>query len=290
MGGEQAAARARHRPSRRRASWTTWNEARSRSRRRSAQRYEDEGNPYYATARLWDDGIIDPAQTRDVLGLALSAALNAPIPPSAAFRPVPDVMTMIASVLIANRGEIARRIIRTARRLGIAHHRRLFRGRRRHARSCARPTRPCCIGPAPARESYLDAGEDPCGGAAQTGAEAIHPGYGFLSENADFAEAVIAAGLVWVGAAARRHPRHGAEGRRQGADDRGRRAGHARAIWATTSPPTRLQARSRRHRLSGADQGGGRRRRQGHAPGRRSRGFRRRAGLLPARGRGRLRR
>ncbi len=42
------------------------------------QKYEDEGNPYYATARLWDDGIIDPAQTRDVLGLALGAALNAP--------------------------------------------------------------------------------------------------------------------------------------------------------------------------------------------------------------------
>jgi 3-methylcrotonyl-CoA carboxylase beta subunit len=44
------------------------------------ERYEAEGNPYYATARLWDDGIIDPAQTRDVLGLALAAALNAPIP------------------------------------------------------------------------------------------------------------------------------------------------------------------------------------------------------------------
>jgi len=44
------------------------------------QRYEDEGNPYFATARLWDDGIIDPAQTRDVLGLAFSACLNAPIP------------------------------------------------------------------------------------------------------------------------------------------------------------------------------------------------------------------
>jgi 3-methylcrotonyl-CoA carboxylase beta subunit len=43
------------------------------------QKYEDEGNPYYATARLWDDGIIDPAQTRDVLGLALGAALKAPV-------------------------------------------------------------------------------------------------------------------------------------------------------------------------------------------------------------------
>jgi 3-methylcrotonyl-CoA carboxylase beta subunit len=44
------------------------------------ERYEAEGNPYFATARLWDDGIIDPAQTRDVLGLAISASLNAPIP------------------------------------------------------------------------------------------------------------------------------------------------------------------------------------------------------------------
>ena len=49
------------------------------------QRYEDEGNPYFATARLWDDGIIDPAQTRDVLGLAFAATLNAPIPERAQF-------------------------------------------------------------------------------------------------------------------------------------------------------------------------------------------------------------
>jgi 3-methylcrotonyl-CoA carboxylase beta subunit len=49
------------------------------------QRYEDEGNPYYATARLWDDGVIDPVQTRDVLGLAFSACLNAPIPERAQF-------------------------------------------------------------------------------------------------------------------------------------------------------------------------------------------------------------
>ncbi|PJF46127.1 MAG: methylcrotonoyl-CoA carboxylase, partial [Candidatus Thermofonsia Clade 3 bacterium] len=42
-------------------------------------KYEREGNPYYATARLWDDGILDPAETRQVLGLALSACLNAPV-------------------------------------------------------------------------------------------------------------------------------------------------------------------------------------------------------------------
>ena len=44
------------------------------------EKYEAEGNPYYSTARLWDDGIIDPAETRNVLALALSAALNAPVP------------------------------------------------------------------------------------------------------------------------------------------------------------------------------------------------------------------
>jgi 3-methylcrotonyl-CoA carboxylase beta subunit len=49
------------------------------------QKYEHEGNPYYATARLWDDGIIDPAQTRDVLGLAFAATLNAPVPDRAQF-------------------------------------------------------------------------------------------------------------------------------------------------------------------------------------------------------------
>ncbi|MBM7117205.1 carboxyl transferase domain-containing protein [Archangium primigenium] len=49
------------------------------------ERYEAEGNPYYATARLWDDGIIDPVQTRDVLGLALSASLNAPLPDAPRF-------------------------------------------------------------------------------------------------------------------------------------------------------------------------------------------------------------
>ena len=45
-------------------------------------RYEEEASPYYATARLWDDGIIDPRQTRQVVGLALATTLNAPIPPT----------------------------------------------------------------------------------------------------------------------------------------------------------------------------------------------------------------
>ena len=77
MGGEQAASvlATVHRDA---DSWTP--EQAEAFKAPVRQKYEDEGNPYYATARLWDDGVIDPTQTRDVLGLAISASLNAPIP------------------------------------------------------------------------------------------------------------------------------------------------------------------------------------------------------------------
>jgi 3-methylcrotonyl-CoA carboxylase beta subunit len=77
MGGEQAASvlATVHRDA---ATWTP--EQAEAFKAPIRQKYEDEGNPYYATARLWDDGVIDPAQTRDVLGLALQACLEAPIP------------------------------------------------------------------------------------------------------------------------------------------------------------------------------------------------------------------
>ncbi|USI74427.1 acetyl/propionyl/methylcrotonyl-CoA carboxylase subunit alpha [Sphingomonas morindae] len=104
---------------------------------------------------------------------------------------------MIRSLLIANRGEIACRVIRTARRLGIrtiAVYSDADAGAL-HVRSADVAVR---IGPPPARDSYLD-GAALLAAAIETGAEAIHPGYGFLSENAGFAEAVRAAGLVWVG-------------------------------------------------------------------------------------------
>ncbi|KMS52802.1 acetyl-CoA carboxylase subunit beta [Novosphingobium barchaimii LL02] len=76
MGGEQAASvlATVHRDA---AKWTPEDAEAFKAPIR--QKYEDEGNPYYATARLWDDGVIDPVQTRDVLGLALSACLEAPI-------------------------------------------------------------------------------------------------------------------------------------------------------------------------------------------------------------------
>ena len=77
MGGEQAASvlATVHRDA---DSWTP--EQAEAFKAPVRQKYEDEGNPYHATARLWDDGVIDPTQTRDVLGLAISASLNAPIP------------------------------------------------------------------------------------------------------------------------------------------------------------------------------------------------------------------
>jgi 3-methylcrotonyl-CoA carboxylase alpha subunit len=104
---------------------------------------------------------------------------------------------MFSSVLIANRGEIALRVARTARRLGmrvIAVH---------SEADAAAPfvtfaDEAYCIGPAPARESYLVT-ERILDVAKTSGAECLHPGYGFLSENAEFAEACAAAGVVFVG-------------------------------------------------------------------------------------------
>jgi 3-methylcrotonyl-CoA carboxylase alpha subunit len=104
---------------------------------------------------------------------------------------------VIASLLIANRGEIACRVIRTARRLGIRTVA-VYSDADAKALHVRMADEAVHIGPSPARESYLR-GDRIIEAAKQTGAEAIHPGYGFLSENADFAQAVIDAGLIWVG-------------------------------------------------------------------------------------------
>lgn len=104
---------------------------------------------------------------------------------------------MIASVLIANRGEIARRIIRTARELGVRTVA-VYSEADADAPFVMEADAAILIGPAPAKDSYLDPRKI-LAAAKQMGADAIHPGYGFLSENADFAQSVIDAGLTWIG-------------------------------------------------------------------------------------------
>ena len=104
---------------------------------------------------------------------------------------------MIKSILVANRGEIACRVFRTAQAMGVGTVA-VYSEADAEAPHVRMADEAVLIGPAAARASYLD-GEKIIDAALAAGADAIHPGYGFLSENADFAEAVAAAGLIWIG-------------------------------------------------------------------------------------------
>jgi 3-methylcrotonyl-CoA carboxylase alpha subunit len=104
---------------------------------------------------------------------------------------------MLKRVLIANRGEIACRIIRTARRMGIATVA-VYSDADRHALHVSQADTAVHIGPSPALESYLRI-DKVLAAARGTGADAIHPGYGFLAENADFADACAKAGIKFIG-------------------------------------------------------------------------------------------
>jgi len=104
---------------------------------------------------------------------------------------------VFSKILIANRGEIAIRVMRTARRFGIATVA-VYSDADASAAHVAFADEAVRIGPPPAKESYLDI-EAVIAAARTTGAEAVHPGYGFLSENADFAEACAGAGIVFIG-------------------------------------------------------------------------------------------
>ena len=104
---------------------------------------------------------------------------------------------MLKKVLIANRGEIACRIIRTARRMGVATVA-VYADADAGAPHTRQADEAVHIGPSPAPESYLVI-DKILAAAKQTGADSVHPGYGFLAENADFADACVAAGLKFIG-------------------------------------------------------------------------------------------
>jgi len=104
---------------------------------------------------------------------------------------------MFTKVLVANRGAIACRIIRTLRRMGIASVA-VYSEADRHSLHVALADEAVCVGPAPAQHSYLRA-DALLAAARDTGAQAIHPGYGFLSENPDFAERCAEAGIAFIG-------------------------------------------------------------------------------------------
>src|SRR5512137_1315274 len=104
---------------------------------------------------------------------------------------------MFKKILIANRGEIACRVIKTAKRMGIATVA-VYSEADKDARHVELADEAVCIGPPPSKESYLviDKILDAC---KQTGAEAVHPGYGFLSENEEFSRRLEEAGIVFIG-------------------------------------------------------------------------------------------
>ena len=165
---------------------------------------------------------------------------------------------MFKRILIANRGEIACRIIKTARRMGIATVA-VYSEADRDALHVEMADEAIPIGPPPAAQSYLVI-DKIVAACKASGAEAVHPGYGFLSEREAFANALAAAGIVFIGPNAKaiaamgdkiefeegRGPRQGLDRARSSRRDRGRQPGH----------------RDRRtDRLPGDDQGLRRRRR-----------------------------
>ncbi len=172
---------------------------------------------------------------------------------------------MFKKILIANRGEIACRVAATARRLGVRTVAVYSDAdaNARHVRACDEAVH---IGAAPPRDSYLQ-WQRILDAAKATGAQAVHPGYGFLSENADFAQACADAGLVFIGppASAIR-----AMGSKSAAKTLMEKAGVplVPGYHGRDNAPGVAGQGGRAHRLPGTDQGQRRRRRQGHAAGR----------------------
>jgi propionyl-CoA carboxylase alpha chain len=104
---------------------------------------------------------------------------------------------MFKKILIANRGEIACRVIKTARKMGIKTVA-VYSEADKDAMHVSMADESVCIGPPPSKESYLSI-DKIIAACKETGAEAVHPGYGFLSENTAFAAACAASGIVFIG-------------------------------------------------------------------------------------------
>ncbi len=106
-------------------------------------------------------------------------------------------MSMFKKILVANRGEIAVRVIRTLKAMGIASVA-VYSDADRFAMATRLADEAICLGPSPATESYLNV-DAVIAACKATGAEAVHPGYGFLSENVGFAERLAAEGIAFIG-------------------------------------------------------------------------------------------
>ncbi len=249
MGGEQAASVLatikRDAMEARGESWSAEEEEAFKAPIRA--RYEAEGNPYFATARLWDDGIIDPVQTRDVLGLAFRATLNAPIP------------ERLPSACSGCRPHDRIRPHRQSRRnraphhphgaaLGRAHDRGLLGGGRRARRTCARPTRPSRSARRRRSRAILPPAKI-LEAARRTRAAAIHPGLWLPLGERRLRRSGARRRPDLGRCAAGRDPRHGTQGRRQGADDQGGRARDARLSRREPKRPS--GCRPRRMRSAG---------------------------------------
>ena len=267
MGGEQAAsvlATVRGEHDRRRG--------RERSRRRSAQQYEDQGNPYYSTARLWDDGVIDPADTRTVsragaFGRRRRRRSNRS--PTASSGCDAMSSTTFDTVLVANRGEIAVRVIRTLREMGIRSVAVLQRRRRRRPpRRRGRRRRRHRSGPGARRATSTSTPSSPPRSAPAP--RPSIPATDSSRRTPQFAAALQAAGIVFIGPPV------------AAIQTMGDKIAAKAAVSAFGVPVVpgvarpgltddELIAGGRRGRLPGAGQAVGRRRRQGHAGGRTNR-------------------
>ena len=170
---------------------------------------------------------------------------------------------MFKKILIANRGEIACRVIKTARKMGIATVA-VYSDADREAVHVEMADEAVHIGPAPAAQSYLVA-EKIIEACKATGAEAVHPGYGFLSERASLLRGAGSRRASSSSAPSPRPSRRWATRSNRRNSPTPPRSAPCRAFSASSRMPTHAEKIAGRSRLSRDDQGFGRRRRQGHA-------------------------